>query len=493
MANDTKIYRDIATRAGGDIYIGVVGPVRTGKSTFIKKFMEAAVIPSITDENEQKRALDELPQSASGKTVTTTEPKFVPNDGVSFLPDGRTAMKIRLVDCVGYIVDDALGLTEDGAPRMVHTPWSSAPVPFAEAAEIGTRKVIREHATVGILVTTDGTIGEIPRESYEKAEAAVAAELRAAEKPFAILLNSADPESDRAVTLAYELERKYEAPVALVNCMELNEDDIRQIFAMLLGEFPITELTFTLPLWTRSLPVSHWLRQSVTASVLALSDRITRMGDLENALLLSNGDEHIEKWELSEVAADTGKAEITVTPKPDLFYRIASELSGLSVTDDAALLPLLCELAETKRAYDRVAAALGDVEEKGYGIVMPTPSELSLCEPEIVRRSGGYGVKLRATAKSIHMIRADIETEISPMVGSEAQSEELVRSLLAGFEENPVELWQTNMFGKSLYELVSEGLNEKLSHIPEDSRTRLSETLGRIVNEGSNGLICILL
>ena len=493
MANDTKIYRDIATRAGGDIYIGVVGPVRTGKSTFIKKFMEAAVIPSITDENERARALDELPQSASGKTVTTTEPKFVPNDGVSFQPDGKTAMKIRLVDCVGYIVDDALGLTEDGTPRMVHTPWSATPVPFAEAAEIGTRKVIREHATVGVLVTTDGTIGEIPREGYEKAEAAVAAELRASEKPFAILLNSVDPESDRAVTLAYELERKYEAPVALVNCMELNEDDIRQIFAMLLGEFPITELTFTLPLWTRSLPASHWLRASVTAAVLAFSDRITRMGDLENALLLAGGDENIEKWELIEAAADTGRAEIAVTPKGDLYYRIASELSGLSIKDNAALLPLLCELAETKRAYDRVAEALRDVEEKGYGIVMPTTSELSLCEPQLVRRSGGYGVKLRATAKSIHMIRADIETEISPMVGSEAQSEELVRSLLSGFEENPVELWQTNMFGKSLYELVSEGLNEKLSHIPEDSRTRLSETLGRIVNEGSNGLICILL
>ena len=493
MANDTKIYRDIAMRAGGDIYIGVVGPVRTGKSTFIKKFMEAAVLPNITEENERTRAMDEMPQSASGKTVTTTEPKFVPDDGISFMPDGKTSMKIRLVDCVGYVVDEALGLTENGEPRMVHTPWSESPLPFAEAAEIGTRKVIREHSTVGILVTTDGTIGEIPRENYEAAEAKVVAELRRSEKPFAILLNSANPESDKAVSLAYELERKYEAPVALVNCMELNEEDIRQIFSMLLGEFPITELSFSLPLWTKVLPEGHPVKESIRASVLALGDRITRICDLENALLLAGTSDEVERWELKTVAADTGKAEIAVTLAPELYYRVASELSGLDVKDEASLLPLLAELAEKKRAYERVESALAEVEEKGYGIVMPSPAELSLCEPEIVKRAGGYGVKLRASARSIHMIRADIETEISPMVGSEARSEELVRSLLGDFESNPDGIWQTNMFGKSLYELVGDGLNEKLSHIPEDSRTRLSETLSRIINEGSNGLICILL
>mgnify|MGYP001042814025 CR=1 FL=1 len=493
MASDKNIYRDIAKRTNGDIYIGVVGPVRTGKSTFIKKFMEVAVLPAIRDEYDRQRAVDETPQSASGKTVTTTEPKFVPDEAVTVSLDGSTVMRVRLVDCVGYIVPGALGTTENDAPRMVHTPWAEEPLPFAEAAEIGTRKVIREHSTIGILVTTDGTIGEIPRSDYEEAEARVAAELSAAEKPYAIILNSAHPENESAVSLAYELEHKYGAPVALVNCTELNSDDIGEIFGMLLREFPITELRFDLPVWTRTLEKGHWLRESLLNSIGEISDNIRKMGDLQNALLLAGSNDCIEKWELSEAAADTGIATVNVVPKADLYYRIISELTGLDVKDDAALVSLLLSLSRTKKAYDKICDALNDAEEKGYGIVMPSPGDLSLSEPEIVKQAGGYGVKLHASAKSIHMIRANIETEISPMVGSEQQSEELVKYMLSEFEENPDELWNSNMFGKSLYELVNEGLHTKLEHMPEDARQRLSETLERIINEGSNGLICILL
>lgn len=493
MASDTSIYKDMASRTGGDIYVGVVGPVRTGKSTFIKKFMETTVIPNIEDENDRRRAIDETPQSASGKTVTTTEPKFVPDEAVEISPDGSTRMRVRLVDCVGYLVPGALGTEENELPRMVHTPWSETPLPFAEAARIGTEKVIREHSTIGILVTTDGSIGDIPREDYEKAEAAVAEALAAEGKPYAIILNSAHPEDEGAIALAYDLERKYGAPVALLNCTELSADDITEIFAMLLREFPITELSFLLPRWILSLDREHWLRRSLLASAVSVSERITKMGDLQNALLLTGEDAEIEEFRLSAAHADTGHATVTVRPKADLFYRIVSESTGVAVEDDAALIETLRTLGETKQKYDKIAAALAEAEDKGYGIVMPSPSDLTLSKPEIAKTAGGYGVKLHASARSLHLIRADIETELCPTVGSEAQSEELVRYMLSAFEDHPEDLWHSNMFGKSLYELVSEGLNQKLAHMPDDARTRLSETLGRIINEGSNGLICILL
>ncbi len=489
----TSIYHDIASRTGGDIYIGVVGPVRTGKSTFIRKFMESAVIPHIADEYDRTRTIDELPQAGSGKTVMTTEPKFIPDEAVNVLLGEATRMRVKMVDCVGYIVSEALGSTEDGQTRMVHTPWSKEPVPFHEAAETGTRRVIREHSTIGILVTTDGTIGDIPRASYIEAEERVAHELALQGKPYAIILNSAHPEAEEATALAYELEKKYNAPVALLNCMELNSDDIGNIMELILQEFPVTEITVMLPTWMRNLESGHWLRREVMHCLTTLCDNMAKMGDVSRYFSADTNSKSIKEWRVTNLSLADGTAEVMLIPADGLYYQIMSELTGFSITDEAELIALMRELAETKRAYDKVADALKGVYETGYGIVTPNVTDLTLEEPEIIKQAGSYGVKLRASAQSIHMIRANIETEINPIVGSEQQSEELIRYMLNEFEENPQKIWESNMFGKSLYELVNEGLHTKLAHMPEESRKKLSETLERIINEGSGGLICIIL
>ena len=489
----TSIYQDIATRTGGDIYIGVVGPVRTGKSTFIRKFMENAVIPNIADEYDRTRTIDELPQAGSGKTVMTTEPKFIPDEAVSVLLGEHTRLRVKMIDCVGYVVPAALGQSEDGQARMVHTPWSEEAVPFHEAAEIGTQKVINEHSTIGILVTTDGSIGDIPRESYVEAEERVARELAAQNKPYAIILNSAHPEREETTALAYELEKKYNAPVALLNCLELNNEDIGNIMELILQEFPTTEITVSLPAWMRGLDSRHWLRRSYTQALNAIADNISKMGDITREFGRPSENENIKEWRVNSLNLADGTAEVSLIPAVGLYYRIMSELTSLTIEDEADLLSKMKELSETKRAYDKVASALKDVSEKGYGVVMPDVSELKLQEPEIIKQAGSYGVKLRASAGSIHMIRANIESEINPIVGTEQQSEELIRYLLKEFEENPQKIWESNMFGKSLYELVNEGLHTKLAHMPEESRKKLSETLERVINEGSGGLICIIL
>ncbi len=489
----TSIYKDIAKRTGGDIYLGVVGPVRSGKSTFIKKFMESAVIPMIKSPEERTRAIDELPQSGSGRTVMTTEPKFVPEEAVHIVTDEGTELRVRLVDCVGYLVPEALGDSENGEPRMVHTPWSEEPVPFRRAAEIGTKKVINEHSTVGILVTTDGTIGDIPRAAYQEAEERVAHELSLQKKPFAIVLNSAYPGSEEAINLAYELEKKYGAPVALVNCLELNGDDISHILELVLHQFPVSKLLFRLPSWCVSLPEGHPLRQEILRFISNSAASITRTGDIRPAVLQTEDAPSIRTCEVRSLQAGDGSALLEITLLPELYFQTLSELTGLTIGDDGALFAAMKELSATKRAYDKVKDALAEVSEKGYGIVMPDIDELRLEEPEIMKQSGGYGVKLKASAPSIHMIRADIETEINPIVGTEQQSEELIRYMLEEFGESPRTIWESNMFGKPLYELINEGIHAKLAHMPEESRKRLGNTLGRIINEGSGGLICILL
>ena len=490
---DLTIYQDIAERTGGDIYVGVVGPVRSGKSTFIKRFMESVVLPNIGEGYSRDRARDELPQSAAGKTVMTTEPKFIPEEAIPIVIGDNARMRVRMIDCVGYIVPDAMGTVEDGAPRMVHTPWQEEPMPFAEAAEMGTRKVITEHSTIGMLVTTDGTIGEIPRESYVEAEERIVGELKALEKPFAVILNSRDPSSEAATSLAYELEGKYGVPVALVNCLELDAEDIRGILGLVLEEFPVSEVSVSLPEWTTALDETHPIRVSVLSSVRKCAETVKKMGDVRDAFSKMTENEYIEKAETESFDLGTGKARIALETAPELYYRVISELTGLEIGDEKGLMETLRGLAEIKSKYDKVAEALHEVEETGYGIVMPDVEELHLEEPKIVKRSGGYGVKLRAAAQSIHMIRANIETEIDPVVGTEQQSEDLVKYLMREFESDPRSIWETNLFGKSLYELINEGLHSKLDHIPEASRKKLSETLERIVNEGSNGLICILL
>ena len=484
--SDNSIYSDIAKRTGGDIYIGVVGPVRTGKSTFIHKFLDNVVIPNIEDEYDRQRTLDEMPQSASGKTIMTTEPKFVPDDSVRVVLDEDIEFRVKMVDCVGYLVDGAIGAEENGENRMVITPWSEEAMPFAEAAELGTSKVIGEHATIAMLVTTDGSIAGIPRESYIPAEERVAKELREFGKPCAIILNSANPESDYAHELAHELEEKYGAPVALVCCPELDGDDIREILALVLSEFPVREMTFTLPDWTEALPSDHHLKAGILESVRSFSEGVEKLGDIEK---------HLSSYDFERVSvnAGDGTASFNIPVDDAEYYKTISELCGLEISNDKALLTTVKELAEIREKYVRIEDALHDVEEKGYGIVMPTIDELKLDEPTLVKQSNGYGVKVTAHADSIHMIKTGIKADLCPVIGSEEQSEEVVKFLSGELEENPDKVWEYNMFGKSLYDMVSDGMNAKLSHMPDESREKLGETLGKIINEGSNGLICILL
>lgn len=488
-----SIYQDIAERTGGEIYVGVVGPVRTGKSTFIKRFMESLVLPNIADGYGRDRARDEMPQSAAGKTVMTTEPKFVPDEAVTVSLDDASAVKVRLVDCVGYLVPDAMGAVENGQPRMVRTPWKKEPMPFSEAAELGTHKVITEHSTIGMLVTTDGSIGDIPRENYVDAEERIVKELKEMGKPFALILNSANPSGDAAVSLAYELEKKYGAPIALVSCLDLDAEDIRHILELVLHEFPVTEVSVRLPEWMSALDTAHPIRQSLVASIRACADSVQKTGDVKAAFAPLSDNEYVGRATVDEVNLGTGKAQVSVTARDGLYYEVISELTGFRIDGEEQLITLLRELSEMKEKYDKVASALADADEKGYGIVMPEIGDLHLAEPELTRQAGGYGIKLRASAQSIHMIRANIETEINPIVGTEQQSEDMVKYLMDGFSKDPSALWQSNMFGKSLYELVNDGLHSKLEHMPEESRTKLSETLERIINEGSGGLICILL
>ncbi|MBQ2725521.1 MAG: stage IV sporulation protein A [Clostridia bacterium] len=502
---DTSIYRDIAERTGGDVYIGVVGPVRTGKSTFIKKFMENAVIPGIEGEFERERARDELPQSAGGRTVMTTEPKFIPDEGISVRTKDGTSMRVKLVDCVGYMIPEALGGTEDGNARMVHTPWHENPVPFEEAAEYGTRKVITDHSSIGMLVTTDGTIGEFSRDNYTGVEERVAAELTELGKPFAVILNSAQPDREESVNLAMKLEEKYNAPVALVNCMELNADDIWQILGMLLEEFPAKQVDIELPSWMAVLPEDHRLKNAVREAAAAASCEIRRLRDVREgfAAALSEGmnraaasiGTYSEPAEVKIVKADAGSgcAFMTVRLPEGLYYDVISEMTGIPMKDETELMGVLTGLSEAKREFDKYREAIRDVNEKGYGIVMPTVENLTLEEPKIVRQSGSYGVKLKASAESIHMVKTNIETEINPIVGTEQQSEEMVGYLMKEFEDDPRSLWESNLFGRSLYDLMTDGLHAKLEHMPEDARQKFGETLSKIINEGSQGLICIIL
>lgn len=491
LMTNTNIYGDIAERTKGDIYIGVVGPVRTGKSTFIKRVMEQLVLPNMTGGYDKKRALDEMPQSAGGKTVMTTEPKFIPDEAVDVKIGDSASFRMRLIDCVGYIVPGAIGHIEDGEVRMVTTPWSDVPISFEDAAKIGTDKVIREHSTIGLVVTTDGTIGDLPRDSYVQAEKQVIDELRAINKPFVVVLNSADPTNAESVKLAYELEQKYSVPVALVNCQMLTENDVSRILEMVLFEFPIKELRFTMPSWLDVLPSDHPLSQKINDAIVNTARPLRKVGEIKEAF--GNIADEVMNATISEISLGDGSAHINVSLADGLFYETLSELTGFDIADEKGLARTLSELSDIKRKYEKVSSALESVETTGYGVVAPTIDDLKLEEPEIVKQAGGYGVKLKASAPSIHMIKANIETEVSPMVGTAQQSEDLVRFLLDEFEEDPKKIWESNMFGKKLHDLVGEGLNTKLSHMPEEVQGKLSRTLGRIINEGSGGLICILL
>ena len=493
MNNENSIYRDIEARTGGDVYIGVVGPVRTGKSTFIKRVMETLVLPGIKDEYERERANDTVPQSAGGKTVMTTEPKFVPEEAVKISVDDMSTLDVKLIDCVGYVVPGALGQKENGEPRMVTTPWSDKEMPFEMAAEIGTRKVITDHSTIGILVTSDGSVCDIAREEYDQAEKRVVEELKAIKKPFAIVLNSAHPESDEAERIALELEEKYGVPVALVNCLLIDAEDIKRILELVLYEFPVREISVDLPEWVRALPSSHRINRELDLLIREIAENTSKMGDIKTVDQRITTELPISKIFAVEMDLGRGCARLALELSKELYFDTVSELCDINIKSESELIKTVSELSEVKKRYDKISLALKDAEEIGYGIVVPDITDMKLEEPKIVRHSGGYGVRLRASAPSIHMIKATIETEIDPVVGSEQQSEELLKFLLSEFEEEPTKIWDTNLFGKTLHELVNEGLHTKLENMPPDARAKLSETLGRIINEGSGGLICIIL
>ncbi len=486
------IYQDMAVRTGGNIYIGVVGPVRTGKSTFIKRFMETLVIPGIEDVYRRERARDELPQSGSGRTVMTSEPKFVPEEAVQ-ITAGGARFSVRLIDSVGYLVEGAAGADEDGAPRMVTTPWFDQEITMAEAAEIGTRKVIAEHSTIGIVMTTDGSITEIPRESYVPAEERAVGELKALGKPFIVVLNSAQPESGEAQALRRELQEKYDVDCVLVSCLELTAADVTTIIRTALRGFPLAELGICLPDWLDALGPGHPLKAELYRALKEACADAVRLRDAESAVERIAGIDSVARAEIEDLRADTGGVILRLELPRELFYRTLSEESGIPVSGDGDLMLLLTDMARVRREYERVRSALREVREKGYGVVFPDTGELTLAEPEIVRQGGKYSVRLKASAPSIHMILANIETEVSPAIGSEKQSEDVINYLLQEFEGDTGKIWESNVFGKSLYDIASEGLQAKLKRLPEDSRYKLQEALQRIVNEGANGMICILL
>lgn len=488
-----NLYRDIAERTDGDVYIGVVGPVRTGKSTFISRFMEQLVLPKVPAGPKRDRLADELPQSGSGRTIMTTQPKFVPGEAVQVMLQEQTPVRIRLVDSVGYVVKGALGTSENESVRMVHTPWSDQDIPFDQAAEIGTRKVMTDHATIGMVVTTDGSITDLPRGAYVEAEERVIGELKALGKPFVMLLNSASPRQADTLALRDSLEDKYAVPVMLLNVKEMDVEDIQHVLESVLMEFPLREAHLNVPAWLGALDNEHWLVRHVLEAVQASGKVNRRMRESDVFDEAFAASEYAENVQLTQSFPGEGRMDFDLPLKPGLFNRILGEECGTEIRGDAHLLALMKDLVAAKNEYDHVAEALHAVRETGYGLVTPAMSEMTLQEPEIVRQGGRFGVKLKAHAPSLHLIRVDIETEVTPVVGTEKQSEELVRYLLEEFENDPQQIWNTNFFGKSLNDMVREGLSNKLMRMPADAQEKVQETLTRIINEGNGGMICILL
>lgn len=490
---NTSIYHDIATRTGGDIYLGLVGPVRTGKSTFIKRFMETLVIPNIEDVYARERAKDELPQSGSGRTIMTAEPKFVPEDAVNVTLDGGVSFSVRLIDCVGYMVDGASGQFEDGAERMVATPWFDEEVPMSRAAEEGTRRVITDHSTIGVVMTTDGSVCGIERESYVPAEERVVGELREIGKPFVLVLNSADPSGEAAQELRAELADKYGVACVCVNCLNLTAEDIDEILKLALYEFPIAELGIYLPSWLDALGADSPLRGDMLSGIAEAVQGMSRVRDVFSIMDALGGREDVSDAGVTAVDMGTGCVTARIDLPRSLYYETISEQCGFEIRDDGDLMSLLTHVRDIKADYDHISGALRDVREKGYGVVMPLPGELYLEEPQIVRQGGRYSVRLKASAPSIHMMMTNIETEVTPALGGEKASEEIMGFLLQGFDGDVSKIWESNIFGKSLYDIAEEGLEAKIKRMPPSVQAKLRNTMQRIVNEGSGGLICIIL
>ncbi len=488
-----NIYESMAERTRGDIYIGVVGPVRTGKSTFIKRFMDRMVLPNIEEGHLKAQITDELPQSGTGRTITTTEPKFIPAEAVEIRLSNHSRFKVRMVDCVGYMVKNALGHMEDGRPRMLNTPWQEEKIPFAEAAEIGTRKVIADHSTIGLLVTTDGSIGEIPREDYIPAEERVVKELKELNKPFVLVLNSISPKGALAQKLRGELETKYDIPVIAADCAKMGTDEIQSILTQVLYQFPATELGFMLPGFMKGLPEDHPIKSAVIAGIKDWSQNMNTVRDIRDTVAVLADGNIINDVVITDMNLGDGRILAEIRPVDGLFYRLISEITEQQVLDDTQFFPLIKDLAAAKKAYDKIASAMAQVEETGYGIVQPNLSEMDLEEPEIFRQGNNFGVRLMAKAPSLHIIKTDITTEVAPVVGSLRQSEDLVQYLLSEFESDPSKIWETNIFGKSLYSMVTEQMESKLSNVPDHIRVKVQKSLQKVSDEGKEYMICIVL
>ena len=487
------IFKDISKRTNGDIYLGIVGAVRTGKSTFIKRFMELVVLPNIADESDRSRAMDELPQSAAGKTIMTTEPKFIPNQAVTVNVEQGLDVNVRLVDCVGYAVEGAKGFEDENGPRMIHTPWYEEPIPFHDAAEIGTRKVIQEHSTIGIVVTTDGTIGEIARSDYEEAEEKVIEELKDVGKPFIMVVNSVRPTSPETEFLRQELAEKYDIPVVAVSVENMTEQDVYKVLREALFEFPVLEVNVNLPSWVMVLKEEHWLRENYQSAIQTTVKNIKRLRDVDEIVATFSEYDYIDQANLAGMEMGEGIAEIDLHAPPELYDEILKEIVGEEIRGKDHLLELMQEFTHAKREYDQVASALQMVKQTGYGIAAPSVQDMILDEPEIIRQGTRFGVRLKAVAPSIHMIKVEVESEFAPIIGTEKQSEELVRYLMQDFEDDPLSIWESDIFGRSLNSIVREGIQGKISLMPENARYKLKDTLERIINEGSGGLLAIIL
>lgn len=488
-----NIYQEIARRTGGDIYIGVVGPVRTGKSTFIKRFMETVVIPNIEDPYWQEPAKDELPQSASGKTIMTAEPKFVPEEAVAISPDGTAKLRVRMIDSVGYMIPGAIGGSEDGKPRMVTTPWLDHEIPMTDAAELGTQKVMEEHSTVGVVITTDGTITDIDREDYVSSEQRAIEDMQKTGKPFVVIVNSAAPQESAAHEIKLQLEQTYGVKCICADCQSMGEQEIGELLSAILYEFPLRELQVFLPAWICALETAHPLKSGLYTALRERIADVSRLMQTEPAIREVAVQQGLSGCRIRQIDPGKGVVLAELQFPENLFYTVLGEKSGLEIKNDADLIRYLEELSKIKREYDRMKTALAEVEASGYGIVMPEAEDMELDVPEIVKKGSSYGVKLRAKADAVHMIKCAIRTEICPMVGDEQQSSDLVEYLMKEYEGSPEKLWQSNIFGKSVYELVNDGLTSKLKRMPDTARIKMRDTIGRIINEGCNGLICIIL
>ena len=492
MLGQFDVYNDIQARTGGEIYIGVVGPVRTGKSTFIKRFMDLLVIPNIEDVHSRERAVDELPQAAAGKTIMTTEPKFIPKEAAEIALDDNTKVKIRLIDCVGYMVDGASGHTENEHERMVRTPWYDSEIPFTQAAEIGTKKVINDHSTIGIVVTTDGSFGDIPRVNYMVPEERTIEELKHLGKPFIVLLNTNKPYSNETVRIAEEISDRYHVTVLPVNCEQLKRDDVHKIMENILNVFPVTEVDFYMPKWAEILPAEHWLKVDLIASVKELFDQITQVKDARSQNFETDS-KYVKRFKIDHVDMQNGNVDVNVEFDDAYYYQILSDLIGVPITGEYQLISTLRELATKKSEFEKVSYAVDQVKGKGYGIVTPVKEEIRIEEPEIMKHGNKYGVKIKASAPSIHMIKADILTEVAPIVGSEEQARDLISYIHDNAKENPEGIWETNIFGKSVRQLVDDGISSKINKLTDDSQIKLQETMQKIINDSNGGLICIII